>query len=415
MDKFLINGPCRLSGTVEISGGKNAALPQLLATLLTDEKCVLRRVPDLRDIRTTFKILEHLGKQVVYEGGTATITKKGSLQTSVPYDLVKQMRASFWVAGPILARLKTAKIPLPGGCAIGVRPVDIHLKGFEKLGAEHYTEKGDIVLTAKELHGGKVIFRFPSVGATQNVLMAASLIEGETVIENYAKEPEIYDIITLLKTMGSDIKEENNHLIVRGKKTLHGAEHSVVADRVEAGTYMIAAAMTRGDVLIKNCEPEHNEILLEYLKDAGASVEVNGKDVRVSATGRLKPVSIKTLPYPGFATDLQAQWLAMLCVADGTATVEEDIFENRFMHAPELTRMGADIRIEKSAAHINGVMQLEGANVMSSDLRGGAALVLAALAAKGATTVERIYHIDRGYENFEQKLTALGAKIRRIN
>ena len=415
MDKFIINGPVHLKGTVKISGGKNAALPQLLATLLTDEPCTLRRVPDLRDIRTTFKILEHLGKKVEYKDNTAVITKTGPLQTSVPYDLVKQMRASFWVAGPVLARLKQAQIPLPGGCAIGVRPVDIHLKGFEKLGATHRTEKGDILLSAEELHGGKIVFRFPSVGATQNLLMAASLIDEESTVENYAKEPEIYDLIKLLNAMGAEIKEHKDRLTIKGKKVLHGAEHTVVADRIESGTFMIAAAVTKGDVTVENCVPEHNEFLIESLKEAGAQVEVSGGKVRVCCVNRLKPVSVKTLPYPGFATDLQAPWMALLCLADGPSTVEEDIFENRFMHAAELVRMGADIQIEKSIARVYGVKELSGANVMSSDLRGGAALVLAALAAKGETTVERIYHIDRGYENSESKLTALGADIKRVN
>ncbi len=415
MDKFIIDGPVSLKGRVKISGGKNAALPQLLATLLTDEKCILRRVPDLRDIRTTFKILEHLGKNVEYKNGIATITTVGELKTSVPYDLVKQMRASFWVAGPILARLKKAQIPLPGGCAIGVRPVDIHLKGFEKLGAAHHTEKGDIVITADKLKGAKIVFRFPSVGATQNLLMAAALVEGDTTLENYAKEPEIYDIIDMLNDMGADITEKKDKIIIKGKPTLGGVDHTVVADRIEAGTYMIAAALTKGDVTVENCVPEHNEFLIETLKESGATVEVNGNSVRVCCVNQLKPVSIKTLPYPGFATDLQAPYMALLCVADGPSTVEEDIFENRFMHAAELTRMGADIRIEKSIARVYGVKQLSGANVMSSDLRGGAALVLAALAGEGQSTVERIYHIDRGYENFEGKLTALGAKIKRIN
>ncbi|WP_428898410.1 UDP-N-acetylglucosamine 1-carboxyvinyltransferase [Parelusimicrobium proximum] len=418
MDRFIIDGNTQLKGEVCISGSKNASLPILMATLLTDERCIIHNVPDLRDVRTTFKILEHLGKQVEYSNNTAVISYKEPLKHGLPYELVKQMRASFWVAGPLLARFKHAQIPLPGGCAIGVRPVDIHVKGFERLGAVDFTDKGDIILKAQELKGAKIVFRFPSVGATINLLMCASLIEGETKLENVAKEPEVYDVIEVLSKMGAEISESGSGgFIIKGKKTLSGCEHIVVADRIEAGTFMIAAAASRGDVLIKNCVPEHNDILLDALCEAGVKVEKNGTEVRVSKTdgGSLTPVSIRTMPYPGFATDLQAQWMTFLTICEGSADVSEDIFENRFMHAPELIRMGADIAIEKSIARVTGVEQLSGAGVMASDLRGGIALVMAGIIAEGQTEVDRVYHIDRGYEKIVDKLTALGAKIKRVN
>lgn len=417
MDRFIIHGGKKLQGTVQTSGSKNASLPILVATLLTDEPCIIHRVPNLRDVRTTLKILEYLGKKIEYANGTVTITANGPLKNSLPYELVKQMRASFWVAGPLLARFKTAEIPLPGGCAIGVRPVDIHLKGFEKLGASAVTEKGNVVLHAQTLQPAKIVLRFPSVGATQNLLMCACLIEGETVLENIAKEPEVDDVVEFLRKMGADITADaKGGLVVRGKTALHGAEHSVVADRIESGSYIIAAAATRGDVVVENCVPEHNSILLEDLREAGVPLEVTSHSVHVLPyEGRLKPMRMRTAPYPGFATDLQAPWMTLMTLCEGTSEIDEDIFENRFMHAPELVRMGADIVTEKSIARVNGVESLSGAHVMASDLRGGMALVIAGLAARGATEIERVYHIDRGYEDLEQKLTALGADIRRYN
>ncbi|MBO5011569.1 MAG: UDP-N-acetylglucosamine 1-carboxyvinyltransferase [Elusimicrobiaceae bacterium] len=417
MDRLLIRGGKKLQGTVRASGSKNAALPILVATLLTDEPCVLSRVPDLRDVRTTLKILEYLGKKVTYENGTVTVSADGQLKNSLPYELVKQMRASFWVAGPLLARFLEAEIPLPGGCAIGVRPVDIHLKGFEKLGATCETKAGNVILRAQELVPSKIVLRFPSVGATQNLLMCACLIEGETVLENVAKEPEIDDVIDFLNKMGADIStDDKGRLVIYGKKTLHGAEHEVVADRIESGSYMLAAAATRGDVTVTGCVPEHNAILLEDLQEAGFTLTVTNDSVRVHAyDGDIKPIRVRTAPYPGFATDLQAPWMTLMCLSDGTAEVDEDIFENRFMHAPELVRMGAQIVTEKSVARITGVKELSAAHVQASDLRGGMALVIAGLCAKGETEVERVYHIDRGYENLEEKLTSLGADIKRYN
>ncbi len=417
MDRFLIRGGKKLQGTVRASGSKNAALPILVATLLTDETCVLHRVPDLRDVRTTLKILEYLGKKVTYENGTVTVSADGQLKNSLPYELVKQMRASFWVAGPLLARFLEAEIPLPGGCAIGVRPVDIHLKGFEKLGATCETKAGNVILRAQELVPSKIVLRFPSVGATQNLLMCACLIEGETVLENVAKEPEIDDVVDFLNKMGADISaDDKGRLVIYGKKTLHGTEHEVMSDRIESGSYILAAAATRGDVTVTGCVPEHNAILLEDLQEAGFTLTVTNDSVRVHAyDGDIKPIRVRTAPYPGFATDLQAPWMTLMCFCSGTAEVDEDIFENRFMHAPELVRMGAEIVTEKSVARITGIKELSAAHVQASDLRGGMALVIAGLCAKGETEVERVYHIDRGYENLEEKLTSLGAQIKRYN
>ena len=402
---------------MHISGSKNAALPILVATLLTDEPCVLHRVPNLRDVRTTLKILEYLGKKVDYKNNTVTITANGKLKNGLPYELVKQMRASFWVAGPLLARFKQADIPLPGGCAIGVRPVDIHLKGFERLGATCEVKAGNVLIKAEKLAPANIVLRFPSVGATQNLLMCACLIPGETILDNVAKEPEVDDVIDFLNKMGADIQTDGKgRLVIRGQKALHGAEHTVVADRIESGSFLLAAAATRGDVLIEDCVPEHNSILLNDLCEAGFTLTITNASVHVHAyDGPIKPVRVRTAPYPGFATDLQAPWMTLMTLCNGTAEVDEDIFENRFMHAPELVRMGADISTEKSVARVTGVKKLSAAHVQASDLRGGFALVMAGLCAEGETEVERVYHIDRGYENLEQKLTALGATIRRYN
>lgn len=417
MDRFLIRGGKKLRGTVQVSGSKNAALPILVATLLTDEPCVLHRVPNLRDVRTTLKILEYLGKKVTYQNNTVTLEPNGQLKNNLPYELVKQMRASFWVAGPLLARFKQAEIPLPGGCAIGVRPVDIHLKGFEKLGATCETKSGNVLIRAEQLVPAKIVLRFPSVGATQNLLMCACLIAGETVLENVAKEPEIDDVVAFLNKMGADIRtDDKGRLVIRGVSMLHGAEHTVVADRIETGSYALAAAATRGEVTVENCVPEHNAILWEDLQEAGFTLDIGPSSVRVCAYGgEIKPLRVRTAPYPGFATDLQAPWMTLMTLCNGTAEVDEDIFENRFMHAPELVRMGAQISTEKSLARITGVKELSAAHVQASDLRGGFALVMAGLCAKGETEVERVYHIDRGYEKLEEKLTALGADIRRYN
>ncbi len=417
MDRFLVEGGVKLKGTVTISGSKNACLPILVASLLTDEPFILHRVPNLRDVRTTLKILTALGKKVTYENGTVTIIADGELKNTLPYELVKQMRASFWVAGPLLARFKEAVIPLPGGCALGARPVDIHLKGFERLGAQCKTENGNVVLSAENLQPAKITLRFPSVGATQNLMMCAALIPGETILENIAKEPEINDVAAVLIKMGAELfTDEQGRLVIRGREKLHGAEHTVVADRIESGSYILAAAATRGDVKVAGCVPEHNSILLDCLEEAGVPLEIGSDYVHVKPYDTpLKPLRVKTAPYPGFATDLQAPWMALMILADGASEVDEDIFENRFMHAPELVRMGANIVTEKSIARVNGVKELSGAHVMASDLRGGFALLMAGLCAKGTTEIERVYHIDRGYEDPEGKLNALGANVKRYN
>ena len=417
MDKFIIHGGRKLKGTVEIGGSKNAALPILMATLLTDEPCIINRVPDLRDIRTTIKILQELGKKVEYDAGTLIVKAGRKLKTEVPYDLVKQMRASFWVAGPLLARFKKAVIPLPGGCAIGVRPVDIHLKGFEKMGAKVLVQNGNVILKTRKLNPAKIILSFPSVGATQNLMMCACLVKGRTVLENVAREPEVSDLIKALKSMGAEITQDaKGRIIIEGKSELGGMEHTVAADRIQTGTYIIAGAVTRGDVTVKDCIPEDNEILLDYLKEAGFDLQVGEDWIRIKPKcKKIKPVNIKTAPFPGFATDLQAPFMTLMCLCSGQSEISEDIFENRFMHAPELVRMGANITIERNTAKITGVKNFSPAVVMSSDLRGGAALVLAGLCAKGVSEVERIYHIDRGYEHFEDNLTKLGAKIKRVN
>ena len=417
MDKFIIQGGRKLKGSVEISGSKNAALPILMATLLTDEPCVINRVPNLRDIRTTIKILEELGKKVCYDNGTLIVKAKRKLKTAVSYDLVKQMRASFWVAGPLLARFKKTEVPLPGGCAIGLRPVDIHLRGFEKLGAKISMEKGNIIIKTRKLNPAKIILSFPSVGATQNLMMCASLIPGKTIIENAAREPEVQDLINALNSMGADITLDNRgRIVIEGKEKLGAMNHTVIADRIETGTYLLAAAATGSTITIKECVPSHNEILLEYLSDAGFKLETTETEIKISKkTKKIRPVNVKTAPFPGFATDLQAPWMTLMCLANAKSDISEDIFENRFMHAAELIRMGANISLEHNCAHITGVKNFTPAVVMSSDLRGGAALVIAALCAKGKSEVQRVYHIDRGYERIEEKLTALGAKIKRVN
>lgn len=417
MDRFLVEGGRKLAGTVQISGSKNACLPILVASLLTDDPVVLHRVPNLRDVRTTIKILTALGKQVHYQDGTVSISANGNLKNTLPYELVKQMRASFWVAGPLLARFKSAEIPLPGGCALGARPVDIHLKGFEHLGAQCRMERGNVLLSAAKLNPGKISLRFPSVGATQNLMMCAALIPGETILENVAKEPEIDDLAAVLCKMGAEVfADGKGRLVIHGRQKLHGTEHTVVADRIESGSYMIAAAAARADVRVQGCVPDHNGMLLSCLQEAGVPLEIGPDFVHVKAYDTpLKPLRIKTAPYPGFATDLQAPWMTLMSLADGAIEVDEDIFENRFMHAPELVRMGAQIVTDKSIARIQGVKSFSGAHVMASDLRGGFALLIAGLCANGTTEIERVYHIDRGYENPEGKLNALGAKITRYN
>ncbi len=418
MDQFIIDGGKPLKGQVKMSGSKNAALPILIATLLTDEACVIENVPvRLRDIRTTFQLLESLGKKIAVQGSRVIVKPKASLKTHAPYDLVKQMRASVLVAGPLLARFGVVRVPIPGGCSIGLRPIDIHLDGFKALGARELIDQGDIILSSRELTPGRIHLKFPSVGATENLMMAAAALNGETVIENAAREPEIEDLGKFLTCLGARVKGAGEETVyVRGKAVLRGAQYSVIPDRLEAGTFMVAAAVTRGRVDILDAEPKHLKEPISKLRACGVQVKIKSRKISVMpGEGALKPVSIKTGPYPEFPTDLQAVWMSLMCLARGESEIEETIFENRFLHAAELLRMGALITVHAHRAKVQGVEKLTGAPIMASDIRGGAALLVAALAAQGRSVLQRVYHIDRGYEKVESKLSRLGASIRRVN
>lgn len=418
MDQFIIEGGRPLRGRVSISGSKNSALPILIATLLTDEPCVLENVPTgLRDIRTTVRLLESLGKKIQTKGSTVRVTSSGSLKTQAPYDIVKQMRASVLAAGPLLARFGLVRVPIPGGCAIGLRPIDIHLKGFAAMGAREIADHGDIILSAApQLKAGVVRFKFPSVGATEHLMMAAAATPGKTTIQNAAREPEIEDLADFLNKLGAKVTGAgSSKLVIEGQKALKGAHHKVIPDRIEAGTYLIAAAAAGGRLEVRGARPRDLGALLDLLKRAGAKLTSSAEAVTVEMKGRPKGVSIKTAPHPGFPTDLQAPWMALMTLADGASIVSETVFENRFMHAAELARMGASIGVSGGQAAIAGVQGLTGAPVMASDLRAGAALLIAGLAAKGKTVLQRVYHIDRGYEGIEDKLRKVGARIRREN
>ncbi len=416
MDKLVIEGPSRLDGDVEAGGAKNAALPLLFASLLTDEPCHLTNVPDVADIRTTIRLLQSLGAQVEWPTPSEFVIDCSAIEgREAPYELVRRMRASFLTLGPLLARFGEAHVSRPGGCAIGARPIDIHLEGMKRLGARVELKAGYADAKAKRLSGGHVIFPMPSVGATENVLMAASLADGATRIENAAREPEIVDLAAALVKMGARIRGAGSSVIeVEGVPKLGGYSHEVIPDRIVAGTFLIGAAMTGGDVYVRGAKAEHLESLLEALMRAGCQVDIDTGGVRLKMTQRVRPVSIVTAPFPGFPTDLQAQWTALLCVADGRAEVHERIFENRFMHVSELARMGADVNVLPGGhAVVSGVERLSGAPVMATDLRASVCLVLAGVAAEGRTDVLRIYHLDRGYELIDAKLAALGANVRR--
>ncbi len=417
MDKLLIEGGRPLKGSVEVSGSKNSLLPILAATLLTAEKCVIKNAPLLIDTLTMLKIIRNLGVAAEMDGSVIKI-KSGNLKKfTTPYRLVSTMRASFCVLGPLLARLKKAKVSLPGGCVIGVRPVDLHLKGLRALGAKIDVKEGYVCAQAKKLKG-RHIFLGGSFGssvlATANVMMAATLAKGTTIIENSACEPEVVDLANFLKRMGAKIKGHGSPTIeIKGVKSLSGAEYEIIPDRIEAGTLAIAAALTKGEVIIKNIIVEHLGAVIEKLEEAGAKIK-KGKDyIFVKRRGVLKPVDITALPYPGFPTDMQAQFMALMSVASGISVVSEKIYPDRFMHVPELNRMGAQIYRDSSNAIVHGVKNLSGAPVMASDLRASAAMVLAGLVAKDTTEVFRIYHLDRGYEHLEKKLVKLGARISR--
>jgi UDP-N-acetylglucosamine 1-carboxyvinyltransferase len=417
MDSFLIKGGVPLRGTVEISGSKNASLPILAATLLTDEPCVIHRVPDLSDTRYMVKILESLGASVKFEKGTVTVHAK-KIKGYADYDLVRKMRGSICIAGPLLGRLKKARISLPGGCIIGARPINLHLKGFAALGCKIKIEGGYVDATAKKIIGGSMFLggrAGPTVLGTANIMMAAALGEGITVIESAACEPEVVDVANFLNAMGAKISGIGSPTItIEGVKKLHGAEHEVIPDRIEAATFIIAAAATNGEITIKGGRADHLRAVIDKLSEAGVSVERKGADMVVRRKGKLRPADITTLPYSGFPTDVQAQMMALLTLASGISIITERIFESRFMHVSELARLGAEIEIEGPSAIVKGGKPLSGAPVMASDLRASAALIIAGLAAKGMTQVNRIYHLDRGYEKMDEKLKKLGARIQRV-
>jgi UDP-N-acetylglucosamine 1-carboxyvinyltransferase len=416
VDRFVIEGPVRLAGEVTVSGAKNAALPCLAASLLTADAVRLENLPDVADIRTLGKLLQHVGAEVVRDRRCAAIEARTIGSADAPYDLVKTMRASVLVLGPLLARVGEVRVSLPGGCAIGVRPINLHLAAFEKLGAEVRLEHGYVEARASRLKGADVAFETVTVTGTENVMLAATLARGTTRLLNAAREPEVADLARLLTAMGARIEGAGTEtIVIEGVETLHGADHAVIPDRIEAGTYALAAAATRGDVRIARCAPEHLGALVSRLRATGAVVEAEREALRVRGEGALLSHDVATAPYPGFPTDLQAQWMALATGLDGIATITETIFENRFQHVAELQRMGARIRLEGRWAVVEGPSRLTGARVMASDLRASAALVVAALAAEGETTIERVYHLDRGYQRMEEKLRALGARVRRVS
>lgn len=417
MEKLIVKGGNRLVGTVKTSGAKNAVLPIIAASILGTSPSRLDEIPALEDVRTICAVLECLGIKVdASEPHTLKIDSREITSCEAPYELVRSMRASFLVMGPLLARKGYARISQPGGCAIGTRPIDLHLKGFEALGVKIEQGHGYIEASAPEgMTGANIYLDFPSVGATENIMMAAAMANGTTVLENPAEEPEIVDLANYLNQMGARVRGAGTNVItIEGVSELHGVQHSVIPDRIEAGTYMIAAAMTGGDVIIENVLPEHQKPLIAKLREAGALVEEDIDRIHVVGSGRLKAVDIKTLPYPGFPTDMQAQMMAMLSVAEGRSKITETVFENRFMHVVELNRMGANITTEGRSAVITGPAHLTGCTVRATDLRAGAAMILAGLVAEGATEICDIYHIDRGYEEIAAKLTRLGADIKRV-
>ncbi|MCX5895151.1 MAG: UDP-N-acetylglucosamine 1-carboxyvinyltransferase [Proteobacteria bacterium] len=413
MDRIIIRGGNPLHGEVTVSGAKNAALPLLAATLLASGQHSIAGVPKLRDITTMRALLEHLGCETTFTDDFC-INTKNIQSNEAPYRMVKTMRASFLVLGPLLARFHRARVSLPGGCAIGVRPVDIHLKALETMGVSIAIDMGYVNASCKKLKGARLSFDIPTVGGTENVMMAASLADGVTTIVNAAREPEIVELAQALKKMGARISGEGSDTItIEGVKELNPLVHTLMPDRIEAGTFMVAAGITGGDITIKNCPLQYMESVVEKLREAGLSIEECRDTARVRRNDSLIPVEVKTLPYPGFPTDMQAQIMALATRAPGSSVIRETIFENRFTHVAELERMGADIRVEQDSAIVTGVDRLRGAPVMATDLRASASLVLAGLAAEGTTTVSRVYHLDRGYENLEIKLRSMGADIYR--
>jgi len=417
MESLLIKGGVPLHGEVHISGAKNAVLPIMAATLLTGERCVIRRVPDLSDVQFMGKILTSLGAEVKFEDGTLTV-QAAKIRGYGDYDLIRKMRGSICILGPLLGRLGRAQVSLPGGCVIGTRPIDLHLKGLRALGTKITIDKGYVIARAPKLHGTELFLggrAGPTVLGTANVMMAAALGDGVTILESAACEPEVCDVANFLNSMGAKIVGAGSPTItITGVKELHGAEHEVIPDRIEAATFAIAAAATKGEVTLKGARADHMHAVLDKLRESGVRVERRGPDITIKRAGRLKPVDITTLPYAGFPTDCQAQIMALMALTHGISIITERIFEARFMHVPELARLGADISIEGPSAIVKGGLPLSGAPVMASDLRASAALVIAGMAAKGSTQVNRIYHLDRGYEKIDEKLKKLGARIERV-
>jgi UDP-N-acetylglucosamine 1-carboxyvinyltransferase len=415
MDCMVIQGGRRLAGEVRISGAKNAALPILASTLLGTGTCTLTNVPDVRDVLTMSKVLTHLGAVLETQGDHFTVSLAAITSVEAPYELVKTMRASVLVLSPLLARWGEAVVALPGGCAIGARPINLHLAALEKMGAEIRIEHGNVHARVKgRLKGARIYFDLPTVTGTENIMMAACLAEGKTVLENAASEPEVFDLAQFLIKRGARISGAGTDVItIEGVSELRGADHEIVPDRIETGTYLIASAITGGEVRVTRCRPEHCDALLAKLREAGAQLQVEKEAIQVLSQGRLQSVDVKTLPYPGFPTDMQAQMMALMTLARGSSVITETVFESRFIHMLELQRMGADIRIEGNHAVVTGVERLSGAPVMASDLRASACLILAGLAAEGETRVTRVYHLDRGYERLDAKLAGLGAQVRR--
>ncbi|MDR2690356.1 MAG: UDP-N-acetylglucosamine 1-carboxyvinyltransferase [Azoarcus sp.] len=417
MDRLLIEGGVRLAGEARISGAKNAALPILCAALLSAEPLTLFNVPRLKDVTTLVRLLEQMGVEATLEdeGGTIRLDARTLVNPTAPYELVKTMRAAILVLGPLVARCGEARVSLPGGCAIGARPVDQHIKGLQAMGAEVDVEHGYVYARVPRLKGARIFTDMVTVTGTENLLMAACLAEGETVIENAAREPEVVDLANCLIAMGANISGAGSDEIrIRGVDRLHGATHRIMPDRIETGTYLCAAAVTGGELRLTGTSSKYLEAVIDKLIEAGCTVISAPDEIRLTAPARLKAVNLRTDPFPAFPTDMQAQFMALDCVASGAAMIRETIFENRFMHAVELQRLGADIRIDGNTAVVQGVERLQGATVMATDLRASASLVIAALVAEGETTIERIYHLDRGYERLEEKLAALGARVKRV-
>jgi len=415
VEKILISGGKKLSGVVKVSGSKNASLPILVATLLTDEDCVVKNVPHLQDVETILALLRILGKRISHDNKRIRISSTYRLDSEAPYELVKKMRASILVMGPLLGRLGRVRASLPGGCAIGARPINLHLQGFRKLGAKVSLERGYVQMDAPRLHGANIYLDFPSVGATENLMMAATRAKGKTVIENAASEPEIQDLANFLNKMGAKIKGAGTNIIeIEGVSVLRGTVHEVIPDRIETGTFMVAAAVTGGNVTIRGANPEYLEAVMTKLREAGAKITLNNKEIRVDSGRNLKATDIETVPYPGFPTDMQAQWMVLMSLSKGTSIITETVFENRFLHVGELQRMGSNIQVKGNSAIVKGVPKLSGAPVMATDLRASAALILAALSAEGKTEIFGVNHLDRGYEDIEKKFRRLGARIKRI-